>query len=103
MARIPMVTRTITTTKAIVMCLNVVQAEPYTQVVTLPRTYKDDNALLKVVKPIIETDEVKAVHIVAKEEIETLYGMPENDFIKHATVLPKRGEKTEETETTEEN
>ena len=59
--------------------------------------------MLKVVKSIIETDELKAVHIVAKEEIETLYGMPENVFIEHATVLPKRGEKTEETETTEEN
>lgn len=103
MARIPMVTRTITTTKATVMCLNVVQREPYTETVTVPRTYKDDNALLKVVKSIIETDELKAVHIVAKEEIETLYGMPENTFIHYATVLPKRGEKTEETETTEEN
>ena len=103
MARIPMVTRTITTTKVTVMCLNVVQGEPYTETVIVPRTYKDDNALLKVVKPIIETDELKAVHIVAKEEIETLYGMSETDFIEHATVLPKRGEKTEETETTEEN
>ena len=103
MARIPMVTRTITTTKVTVMCLNVVQGEPCTETVTVPRTYKDDNALLKVVKSIIETDELKAVHIVAKEEIETLYGMSENDFIEHATVLPKRGEKAEETETTEKN
>lgn len=103
MARIPMLTRTITTTKATVMCLNVVQGEPYTETVTVPRTYKDDNALLKVVKSIIETDELKAVHIVAKEEIETLYGMSENTFIHYAKVLPKRGEKTEETETTEEN
>lgn len=95
MARIPMITRTITITKATVMCLNVVQAEPYTQVVTLPRSYKDDNALLKDVKPIIETDEIKAVHIVAKEESEILYGMPENDFIERAIVLPKRREKTE--------
>ena len=101
MARIPMVTRTITTTKATVMCLNVVHGEPYTKIVIVPRTYKDDNALLKVVKSIIETDELKAVHIVEKEEIETLYGMSENDFIEHATVLPKRGEKTEETEITE--
>ena len=103
MARIPMVTRTITTPKVTVMCLNVVQGEPYTETVTVPRTYKDDNALLKVVKTIIETDELKAVHIVAKEEIETLYGMAENDFIKYATVLPKRGEKTEETDTKDEN
>lgn len=103
MARIPMVTRTIKTTKVTVMCLNVVQGEPYTKTVTVTRTYKDDNALLKVVKSIIETDELKAVHIVAKEEIETLYGMSENDFIEHATVLPKRGEKTEETYTKDEN
>ena len=102
MARIPMVTRTITTTKATVMCLNVVQGEPYTETVTVPRTYKDDDALLKVVKPLIETDELKAVHIVAKEVIETLYGMPEYDFIDHAVVLPNRGEK-KEIETTEEN
>lgn len=93
MARIPMVTRNITTTTATVMCLNVLQGEPYTETVTVPRTYKDDNALLKIVKSIIETDELKAVHIVAKEEIETLYGMTENDFIAHAQVLPKRGEK----------
>ena len=103
MARLPMVTRTITTTKVNVLCLDIEHAEPCNKVVTIPRTYKDDNALLKVVKPIIETDELKAVHIVAKEEIETLYGMSENYFIEHATVLPKRGEKTEETETTEEN
>ena len=96
MARIPMVTRTIVTTKATVMCLNVVQREPYTETVTVPRTYKDDNALLKVVKPIIETEELKVVHIVAKEEIETLYGMSENDFIAHAQVLPKRNEKPSE-------
>lgn len=96
MARVPMVTRTIVITKVTVMCLNVVQGEPYTETVTVPRTYKDNNALLKVVKSNIETDELKAVHIVAKEEIETLYGMSEKDFIAHAQVLPKRGEKSSE-------
>lgn len=90
MARVPMVTRTIVATKVNVMCLDVQAGEPFNQVVTVPRTYKDNEALLKKVKPLIETDTVKAVHIVDSEEIETLYGMTEQEFIQHAKVLPPR-------------
>ena len=85
-----MVTRTIVATKANVMCLDVQVGEPFNKVVTVPRTYKDDEALLKKVKPLIETDSVKAVHIVDTEEIETLYGMTEQEFIQYAKVLPPR-------------
>lgn len=95
MARVPMVTRTITTTKAVVMCVDVEAGEPFNKVVSVPRTYKDKEALLKVVKPLIETETIKAVHIVDKTEIETLYGMTEQDFIKHADVLPERTAKPE--------
>ena len=90
MARVPMVTRTITTTKAIVMCLDVEAGEPFNKEVTVPRTYKDNESLLKTVKPIVETERIKALHIVDKTEIETLYGMTEQAFIEHATVLPER-------------
>lgn len=97
MARVPMVTRTITTTKVIVMCLDVQAGEPFSKVVTVPRTYKDNETLLKKVKPLIETDIVKAVHIIDSEEIETLYGMTEQEFIQYAKVLPPRnGAETEE-------
>lgn len=95
MARVPMVTRTITTTKAIVMCVDVEVGEPFNKEVTVPRTYKDNDSLLKTVKPIIESETVKAVHIVDKTEIETLYGMTEQEFIEHATVLPERTAKPE--------
>lgn len=87
MARKPMVTRTIITTKVIVLCLDVNSAEPFNETVTLPRTYKDDKKLLKSVEEVINTDHVKAVHIVDKKEIETLYGMPEQDFINNAKIL----------------
>lgn len=87
MARKPMVTRTIITTKVIVLCLNVNSAEPFNETVTLPRTYKDDKKLLKSVEEVINTDTVKAVHIVDKKEIETLYGMSEQDFINNAKIL----------------
>lgn len=90
MARVPMVTRTITTTKANVMCVDVEAGEPFNKEVTVPRAYKDNDSLLKVVKPIIETETVKAVHIVGKTEIETLYGMSEQEFIERATVLPQK-------------
>lgn len=90
MARVPMVTRTIVATKANVMCLDVQEGEPFNMDVTVPRTYKDNEALLKKVKPLIETDTVKAVHIVDSEEIETLYGMTEQEFILYAKVLPPR-------------
>jgi hypothetical protein len=90
MARIPMVTRTITTTKAIVMCLDIESGETCNKSVVVPRTYKDDETLLNKVKEVIETETLKAVHIVGKEEIQTLYGMTEQEFIEHAEVLPKR-------------
>ena len=89
MARKPMVTRTIVTTKVNVLCLDIESAEPFNKVVTLPRTYKDEKQLLKKVEEIVNTDEVKAVHVVGKEEVETLYGMSEQDFINNAVVLDK--------------
>lgn len=96
MARVAMVTRTIVTTKANVMCLDVVQGEPFNKEVILPRTYKDDNAMLKQVKKVVDNETVKAVHVVSSETVETLYGMTEQEFIEHAKVLPPR--KTAETE-----
>lgn len=90
MARTPMVTRTFVTTKAIIMCLDVEAGEPFNKEVTLPRTYKDEKALLKKVKPLVETDTIKAVHVVDTEEVETLYGMTEQEFIENARILPPR-------------
>ena len=101
MARKPMVTRTIVTTKVNVLCLDVQSAEPFNKVVTLPRTYKDDKKLLKKVEEIVNTNDVKAVHVVDKEEVETLYGMTEQDFITNATILDPTTRKELETETEE--
>lgn len=98
MARKPMVTRTIITTKVNVLCLDVESAEPFNKVITLPRTYKDDKALLKSVEKVVNTDSVKAVHVVDKEEVETLYGMDEQKFIDNAVVLDPETRKELETE-----
>lgn len=90
MARTPMVTRTIQATKANVLCLNIVEGEPFNKVVTLPRTYKDENAMLKVISKMVDNDEVKAVHVVDSYVEETLYGMTEQRFIELAQIMPPR-------------
>ena len=85
-----MVTRTILTTEVSVLCLDLIKSEPFNKEVTLPRTYKDEKAMMKKVSALIDNDECKAVHIVNSRVVETLYGMPEEDFIAAAQVLPPR-------------
>ena len=88
--RKPMVTRTIQTTEATVLCIDIINSEPFNKTVTLPRTYKDEKSLMKKVASVIDSDTVKAVHVVATEIHETLYGMTEDDFIAAAEILPAR-------------
>ena len=95
MARQAMVTRTITTTEVAVMAVNTETGETFTVTHTLPRTYKDDNAVLKKVQSSFDTDTFKHVHVISTKENETLYGMLEEHFIAQASVLPPRNTKTE--------
>lgn len=88
MARVPMVTRTIQTTRANVMCLNIERGEPFNREVILPRTYKDEKSMLKQVEKVINSDTVKAVHIVQSNVEEIRYGMTEQQFIEAAEVMP---------------
>jgi hypothetical protein len=91
MARVAMVTRTITTTEVNVLCLELVKVEPFNKDLTLAGTFKDQKALMKAVTKQIDNDNQKAVSIVSSKEVETLYGMTEEEFIAVAKVLPKRG------------
>ena len=90
MARTPQVTRNLQTTEVNVLCLDINKGEPFNQTVVLPRTYKDEKHMLKAVEKVINSDTVKAVHIVDSAVKETLYGMSEQDFITLAKVLPPR-------------
>lgn len=87
--RKPMVTRTFHTTKATVMCLDTDVGESVTKVLTLPRIYKDDKKLFKACEEAITEENIKAVHVVDTEVIETLYGMEEQKFIENAVVLER--------------
>ena len=90
-----MVTRTIVTTEANVLCLNLETAEAFNETVTLARTYKDEKSLMKAVSEIINNESQKAVHVVDTTIVETLYGMAEQDFIANAEKLDPRKVKEE--------
>lgn len=90
MARKPVVSRTITTTKVTVLCLDVEQKQPFEQTVTLPRTYRNDAQILKIVRDMLETETVKVAHIAGSVVENKLYGMPESKFIELADEMPPR-------------
>lgn len=91
MARVAMVTRTITTAEVEVLCMNVESVAVETKTFTLLGGVSTEDLMLKAIKSKHETDTLKPVHIQKMTEIETLYGMTEEDFIKVAKVLPPRG------------
>lgn len=98
MARKPMVTRTFQTTHATFMCVDTVSAEVCNETVTLPRTYKDDKALLKAGKAIIEKGNIKVVAVVDVTVSSELFGMDEATFIANATILDPETRKVYESE-----
>lgn len=101
-----MVTRTIITTEVNCLCLNTETAEPFNVRVTVPRTYKDNEALLKAVKKVAQTtgitdpdgntyfgEPIVVAKVIDFTEVETLYGMTETEFLANAKQLPPRGTK----------
>lgn len=89
MPRLRQVTRTIVTTKVNVMCLDTQNCEPLNEVISVPGTFSDEDTLLLAVKRAVDTDTLKAVQVVDKEELSNLYAMPEEDFIKLAKIIEK--------------
>ncbi len=93
MARTPMVTRTIQTTKVNALCLDIVEQKPFEREYILSGTYKDNKHLMKALETVANDDTHKVVHVKSSEIVETLYGMTEQEFISYAKVLPPRSVK----------
>lgn len=87
MSKIPMVTRTVHRNVVTVLCLDVNKAEPFTKTVYLSAGLKKEKDMLKAAKKLIDTDEVKAVHVVDVEKSTGRYGMTEEEFMLYARPL----------------
>lgn len=103
MARKPMVTRSFEVTNVNVMMCNTITAEVHNKEFEVPRTYKDNEKLLKVVKEMVETDSDKVVTIVDKSVATKLYGMSEADFLKNAIELDPETRKVLESDEEDED
>lgn len=94
MARERMVTRTVVTTMADVLVINIETAETATKSFVLTQNMvKDEKTMLNNSQVMLEKEcgEMwKTVAIKNVKEKETLYGMTEQDFLKYAKVLPPR-------------
>ena len=98
MARQPQVTRTIITTKVVLMAANISTGELVDVEMTLPREYKDADAILKMAGKIGENPSLKYVYVKSAEVVETLYGMSEAEFLRYAKPLPPRVKAENDTE-----
>lgn len=89
MARMRMVTRTVEVNTYSVMTCNTETAEVLTvdyKVGAIPQSIEP----MKYLKKQYETETLKLCAITSHTVETILYGMPEDEFIKNATVLPPR-------------
>lgn len=84
-----MVTRTIKSTRCVLMFVDTSIGEVKNIELTLPRTYKKVSDMLAKAKEIYDTGTIKCVEVVDYEEQECVMGMPESLFIQHATEIVK--------------
>lgn len=96
MARVRMVTRTIETTIAHLLIVNVQTSEVSEMTVTLNGHFETTEEVEKKASQKVNTTEVKVVAVKSFENQEDLYGMLEEDFIQQAKILPKREETVSE-------
>ena len=95
MARKRMVTRTVEQTTAQVMTLDVTTAEVQVCTYNIGGKYSDED-LLKKLQKLFQTDTFKLVHIESQRTEELLLGIPEDEFIRLAQVLPARNKSERE-------
>ncbi len=91
MAKPRMITRTISTTVADILCLDIESGEACNRSFTFPGQFKKDSEILKAATKKLEANEpnVHAVHVVGIAKLDTLYGMTEADFISLAEIMTK--------------
>ena len=101
MARQPQVTRTIPTTKATILVLNIETGISEERVVSVPREFKKVKKLREAIEAIVNTDVEKLAHIKSTEIVENLYGMSEQKFVECADILTPRTVKAKNEDTAE--
>lgn len=101
MSREKMVTRTMTNTNVVALCLDIDTAEPCSRAVKLPGTYKNQAQLLAAVRKALDTDSLKTVSITDSVEETLVYGCTEAEFLSIARPI-QRGANVKNTDNEQE-
>lgn len=89
MAKQKYLTRTMKSTRASILCMDIETAEPMNKIVVLAGTFKNDNDILKNAKKIIENSRVKCVAVANAQTETALYRMTEDFFLANAEKVEK--------------
>lgn len=80
-----MVTRTLKSTQATLMCVDMETSTIVEKIVTLPRTYADKKAIVKTIeKQNLLPENIRLVDVKSTLIIEAKYGMTEVEFMQYA-------------------
>lgn len=90
MARPRMVTRTITTTKAVLLMVNKTTSQVFDKEVVMSGEFEAEEDVEKRATKLFNSAESKVVAVKTFSTEEKLYGMSEEKFIEIAEVLPPR-------------
>lgn len=89
MARKRMVTRTITATVVELKCADLVDNKLFDTSITLSGTYKNNEAVLKRAKKMLDSDSQTVLQVISTNEQMNTYGMPEEEFIANASIITR--------------
>ena len=89
MARVAMITRTISMNKVSFMVCDTVNASVSTETTTITGSL-DEAEILKRVKAIVDDEAKVVVKVISVEKSDVLMGMTEDDFIKYAKPMENR-------------
>lgn len=89
MAKQKFLTRTMKSTRASILCMDIETAEPMNETIVLAGTFKNENELLKTAKKHLENNRVKCVAVAASQVETALYKMSEDFFLANAEKVEK--------------
>lgn len=90
MPKKPMVTRTLTVINADVLCLNKQTGETYHRITQIPNSYRKERDILKEASKILDSESCKVLYIFDIQTTSNIYGMSDQEFIKHAKIIENR-------------
>lgn len=95
MARKVNVTRTFVTMKVHALALDMTSRQTLEKDYVLPRVIEKEEKILKAIVALESDNKVIPVKVLSTEQVETLYGCTEEEFLSIAKPLPPRGTKEE--------